>query len=220
MTSPTSTDTQPVARKVAWQERLGCLGCCLAPLVVACLLVAVSVAVRRLGLSPYHAEPSPTGMIARFELPPAHYITGAEVVVHGHEPMVIEVRHGSAWKLFFTVDEGAVAEPAADPIEVVEFDFDGDGTVDRIETDSNLKITRATVRVVCGASGDVLFSDSDPMDMTTQDRAIALPDLDGDGASELALYHPRVAHPGDLFDLGDRWVDVKSWLTIVSYAPE
>ena len=120
MKSPTTTtDTQTAARKTAWQERLGCFGCCLAPLVVACLLVAVSVLVRRLGLSPDHAAPSPTGMIARFELPPAHYIAVPEVDVRGHAPMVIES------------------------------DFFGDSTIDHLETDSKRGCPTLPVRCAC-----------------------------------------------------------------------
>lgn len=94
------------------------------------------------------------------------------------------------------------------------FDFDGDGTQDSIEIPG--RTDYGLVRVRAGGRDQVLFEDRDPIEYECADRAFALPDLDGDGCSELALVHPRMDRSRYDLELWDRFLGVRSWITIVS----
>ena len=94
------------------------------------------------------------------------------------------------------------------------FDFDGDGAQDRIEIDGDRVYGR--VRVLSGRNRRVLFEDDDPLEYECDTRAFALGDLDGDGFGELALVHLRSDRSTYDFELWDRLLGAKSWISIVS----
>jgi len=94
------------------------------------------------------------------------------------------------------------------------FDFDGDGSDDRIEI--GVRSEYGVVRVRSGADDRVLFEHRDPLEYECPDRAFELPDLDGDGCAELALVHPRADRSRYDLELWDRFLGAKSWITIVS----
>lgn len=156
----------------------------------------------------YHASPAPVGMVARFELPESGPFGAWDLRVLGGEPCVIEVDgpvHGVT-----RVEFGSYPVPG----ENRPFDFDGDGVEDAVATrrwDGSSHVT-----VESGASGGTLFMYEESCGRWVHSRAVALPDLDGDGRSELAVIHPRVDR--SVFDdhFCDSFVDVKSWVTIVS----
>jgi hypothetical protein len=165
----------------------------------------------------YHATPSPEGMLARFELPPSmNPFALSRVVAHGGDTVTIEVRQAGGRQYFFSFPAGKTAPRTVHPIDPGPFDFDGDGAEDEIEHSMTSR-GWAHARVLSGATEEVLFRNSDPMACTPLVRAHGLPDLDGDGCSELAVYHPRDDRNYDVRPMVDGIIDVKSWLTIVSY---
>lgn len=95
----------------------------------------------------------------------------------------------------------------------VEFDFDGDGLVDRWECDLD-----GWAYVRSGADGSTLWSQHDSLEYEDKDRLTPLGDLDGDGCSELAVLHPRDDRSSYDFEPLDRLFGAKSWLSVVSGA--
>ena len=74
------------------------------------------------------------------------------------------------------------------------------------------------VQVRSGRDGRVLFEDADPLEYESEDRAVPLDDLDGDGCSELALLHPRMDRSDYDWEPFDLVFGAKSWITVVSGA--
>ncbi|MEM9382001.1 MAG: hypothetical protein AAGB93_18745 [Planctomycetota bacterium] len=175
-----------------------------------------------LRLTGYHVRPRPDGMRLRVDLPPSQFPHDRPSVrvLAGDEP-ALEVRGLRGGPHVFSVASGdrlAAVGPPSDPETVAPgaFDFDGDGVEDEI-VGAITEGGRSVLRVVCGATGRVLFGNVDPMGYTPTDRGRPLPDLDGDGRSELAVYHPRDDRSTYDFEVVDAVLDVTSWMTVVSY---
>lgn len=155
----------------------------------------------------YHAVPEPVGMLARFELREAGMFDGFFVRVRGGAPCAIDVGQlGSpVTRIEYGVHPGGVDERP--------FDFDGDGVEDAVTTEG--VGTHSVVAVSSGATGELLFEHRESGASYVPVRGRPLPDLDGDGRSELAVYHPRLDRSVHGESFCDRWIDVRSWITIV-----
>ena len=127
----------------------------------------------------YHAPPTPAGMSARYDLPAMGRVNTLRIgpASDKGDEMVLVDRHLGEVLRFQT------ASPLNDA-SAVAFDFDGDGHKDDIVEDGTV------VEVLSGSDGKVLFRDNDTYS-SAYHRATALPDIDGDGCSELALVYPR-----------------------------
>ncbi|MCK6445606.1 MAG: VCBS repeat-containing protein [Planctomycetes bacterium] len=106
------------------------------------------------------------------------------------------------------------AERRSTPPSHQRFDLDGDGSLDLLVVDRGLCEGHAEIR--SGADDRVLFVSDDPLEYESTDRVTFLGDLDGDGCSELAVWHPRSDRSRYDFELMDMVFGVKSWLSIVS----
>lgn len=113
----------------------------------------------------------------------------------------------------FTAADVARVEAARTP-SGEHFDFDGDGVADRI--DCALRVGNGLAEVRSGADDRVLFVSDEPLEYESSDRLTFLGDLDGDGGSELAVWHPRRDRSKYDFEPLDRWFGAKSWLSVVS----
>lgn len=157
----------------------------------------------------YHATPRPDGMIARYVMPEhEHPLNGCVFFMAPSDPSTLEVTIGRT--------KHRIALPVTAPVgDPSPFDFNGDGVEDRIELDMGIR--SGTVRVIDGDNGNELFRHRERSVPMLSAAAYALPDLDGDGASELAVYHPREDRSVYDFEMVDRLIDVTSWVTVVQY---
>ncbi|MEM1451704.1 MAG: hypothetical protein AAGI22_21510 [Planctomycetota bacterium] len=186
------------------------------------LLAVLPFGLQVMRLTGYHARPHPEGMrlrvelpasVSRFRAPDVRVRTSGEPVLDVHGlvggPHAFSIASGVPLAASSLVTDSTLADPGA-------FDFDGDGVEDEI-VDLGVRGGNSVLRVVSGSTGRTLFQDSDAAAYTPTDRGRALPDLDGDGLSELALYHPRDDRATYDFEPVDLLLDAKSWLTVVSY---
>lgn len=141
-----------------------------------------------------------------------HYVDG---LVTAADPFgwVLSFHRYPTGELLAAEREPVTGTPVVRPAAVF-FDFDGDGADDRVEVGAGREF--GIVRVHSGSGGRVLFEDRDPLEYECADRAFELPDLDGDGCAELALVHPRQDRSRYDFELWDRLLGARSWITIVS----
>ncbi|QDV05167.1 hypothetical protein Poly30_06630 [Planctomycetes bacterium Poly30] len=159
----------------------------------------------------YHAPPAPAGMSARYDLPAMGPMNTLRIGTASDEdegegdPMVLVDRH---------LGEVLRFQPSA-PVNgasAAAFDLDGDGHEDDIVEGGTV------VEVRSGSDGKVLFHDDDTHSRSYH-RATALPDIDGDGGSELALVYPReLRWKWTLTRAIDLYVETKSWLVVVSHS--
>ncbi|MBI5433492.1 MAG: hypothetical protein HZA52_11745 [Planctomycetes bacterium] len=96
----------------------------------------------------------------------------------------------------------------------IAFDFDGIG--DEFVTGGDARYGRGLV--LSGVDGRELWSDEDPLEYESNERLTPLGDLDGDGCSELAVWHPRYDRSDYDTELVDAIFGAKRWLSIVSGA--
>ncbi|MCK6445608.1 MAG: hypothetical protein L6Q99_04385 [Planctomycetes bacterium] len=110
----------------------------------------------------------------------------------------------------YSTDELAALE--ARGITMAPFDFDGDGDDDAI-----VKLEHSIeVRSGSADSPSVLFASDEPREYVTYERFTLLPDVDGDGWSELAVLQPRTDRSTwDFAPLDARWT-AQSRLCVVS----
>ncbi len=162
-------------------------------------------------------SPAPPGAAMQIELPELEVpYDRFEVHAYSLNPPVLAIVHsadtwnGIAPRLFRFPDAHEISwNKPARLASAGTFDFNEDGTPDLLDLDNQ------HVRVRSGSSSYVLYAYADDSAWGQVDRAFPLPDLDGDGSSELALIHPRIDRSGFDFVLQDALFGVRSWVTIV-----
>ncbi|MBI5433498.1 MAG: VCBS repeat-containing protein [Planctomycetes bacterium] len=137
--------------------------------------------------------PSTSGPFDWFSVYAIEHEGPAIVVINpesGSRPRALRVfRFPSGEKLEELLDYSA-ADVARIEVErrlVPPFDFDGDGAADAIVAGDHA----CRVSAVRGSETVALFESSEPRVYATIERLTPLPDLDGDGCSELAVLQPR-----------------------------
>jgi hypothetical protein len=179
----------------------------------------------------HRRPPSPSGLVLRLVtrevVSPFDGFVVFATERNGPAIVVLTPRTGEfpATRHIYSYPDGKLLEEARlDPTPVAQssgiFDFDGDGVADRIDNGSGESGAPdyGVVRVYSGRDGHVLFVDRDDLEYEGNERAFPLPDLDGDGCSELALLYPRMDRSSYDLEVGDMLFGAKSWVSIVSGA--
>lgn len=188
----------------------------------------------------HRLAPWPRGAVLRIDLPEDHSFLSPDfrvalldeerrklaVLCRGGQPgtsiahvptviVIVEYPSGACLDRLVRPDASALASFEAARVATAErrFDFDGDGTTDLARCAGD---GRAWVE--SGASGAVLWEQTDELEYEHHERLVPLGDLDGDGCSELAVLHPRSDRSDYDWEFFDLAFGATSWLTVVSGA--